>query len=64
MKLYLARDKRGYLYIHVGDKPFKYGEHWLSLNEDNNRMLINSDTFPEVKWEDEEPTEVELVIKK
>ena len=45
--MYIARDKDGDLYLYK-KQPVKYSE---------------SSLFPEVKWEDEEPTEVELVKK-
>ena len=35
---------------------------WISDNY--NPYLINPDLFPEVKWSDEEPTKVKLVIDK
>lgn len=41
-------------------KPFKKDNHWTSSDGDC-EVLINSDWFPEVKWEDEEPRE--LILK-
>ena len=35
---------------------------WISDNY--NPYSINPDLFPEVKWSDEEPTKVKLVIEK
>ena len=49
-------------------KPVKMKYSWqvnedrLSYSEDEKRIL-NIIDFPQVKWEDEEPTEVELTIK-
>lgn len=49
-------------------KPIKLRYSWqvnedrLSYSEEEKRIL-NIINFPEVKWEDEEPTEVELTIK-
>ena len=41
-------------------KPFRVNSHWTSSDGDC-QLLINSDWFPEVSWEDEEPRE--LVLK-
>lgn len=61
MKLYVARDKDGSLYLYDGE-PAKRINMWdgdLGM-----LMVLEPDLLPEVKWEDSEPTEVELVIKK
>lgn len=61
MKLYIARDKNESLYLYEC-KPKKYKTIW---NEYSSFVEeLDSNLFPEVKWEDEEPTEVKLVIKK
>lgn len=60
MKLYVARDKNGRLYLYK-HKPKKYNIVWTNpafIEE------LDSNLFPEVRWEDEEPTEVELVIRR
>lgn len=61
MKLYVARDKNESLYLYEY-KPKKNRTIW----NDNLGFVeeLDSNLFPEVKWEDKEPTEVELVIKK
>lgn len=67
---WLARDSEfngGLLHLFY-TKPVKLRHSWqvnedmLSYDEDEKRRL-NVLNFPEVKWEDEEPTEVELTIK-
>lgn len=60
MKLYVARDRAGSLYLYR-IKPIKGATFWDSSCDS---MELDRDLYPEVKWEDEEPTEVELVIKK
>ena len=62
MKLYVARDKNRDLYLY-SEKPIKNidEEGWYAQG---GLIYIESDEFPNVKWEDEEPTEVELTIKK
>lgn len=56
-----ARDRSGILVVGT-QKPVKddtFGV-WLGFAE---HMEINPQSFPQVKWEDSEPTEVELTIK-
>lgn len=57
-KLYVARDKDESLYLYEY-KPKKYNTVWC----DGIGFLekLDSNLFPEVKWEDEEPTEVEYL---
>lgn len=59
--MWLARDKNGHLYLYR-EKPSKTGKQW---NNYLGELIIDEEDkeFPEVKWEDEEPTEVELIIK-
>lgn len=59
MKLYVARDKGGSLYLYR-TKPIKEATFWDSSCDS---IELDWDSFPEVKWEDTEPTEVELTIK-
>lgn len=58
--MWLAKDEDGDLYIYK-EKPHKRKYSWYCEDQD---YFPIEDTFPEVKWEDEEPTEVELIIKK
>jgi hypothetical protein len=60
--MWVARDISGSLYL-FENKPHKNTDYaeWLSSSES---YFLDSSLFPEVKWEDDEPTEVELVIKK
>ena len=57
--MWIARDEDGELWLYE-EKPFRKNTHWKSSNGDC-ELLINSDWFPEVSWEDEEPRE--LVLK-
>lgn len=61
--MWIARDKNNLLCLYFNYKPQK---NKVKLKWDNNiiPIVIDSTLFPEVKWEDDEPTEVELVIKK
>lgn len=58
---WVARDKSGLLIVGT-QKPIKDDKFgvWLGFAE---HMEINSQLFPQVKWENEEPAEVELTIK-
>lgn len=61
--MYIARDKDGDLYLYK-KQPVKYSESWqLCSDNPHDFYKLDSSLFPEVKWEDEEPTEVELVKK-
>ena len=64
MKAFIARDKSGELYIYLGRKPYKAKFSWTlySGEPDDFKKIPDKNVFPEVKWEDEEPTEVEIKI--
>lgn len=62
--MYVARDKEGYLYFFT-ERPVKldgFG-YWQPRKNGLDWIKLDSSLFPEVKWEDEEPIEVELVKK-
>lgn len=63
---WIARDKSGILFMYTC-KPLKGKscEAWYISDDGHGGVGIEMDTkkFPQVKWEDEEPTEVELTIK-
>ena len=58
---WVARDKSGLLIIGT-QKPIKENKFgiWTGFAE---YMEINPQLFPQVKWKDKEPTQVELTIK-
>lgn len=60
--MYVARDKCGDLCLFTG-RPVKIDEYWQQTKHDFDWIRLDSELFPEVKCEDEEPTEVELVKK-
>ena len=64
-KAYIARDKGGNLCIYTDGKPHKVATFW-AVEEPGCSAKISNHLFPEVTWEDEEPTEVriEIVSKK
>lgn len=62
--MYVARDKDGGLCI-FNARPVKIDErgYWQPAKTWLDWIKLDTALFPEVKWEDEEPTEVELVKK-
>ncbi len=65
MNFYLARDRNGSLFLYKG-KPKRNNSYWYidSIDIDGTTDFINlsSNLFPDIKWEDKEPTKVELTI--
>ena len=61
IKAWVARDKGGKLYLYFAP-PRKYPREWPP-NIHTDYFEINRDLFPDVKWEDEEPTEIEISIR-
>ena len=60
LQAWVARDYDGSLYMYP-DKPKKMKDNWYAHKV--GYMKLKDSLFPEVKWEDEEPTEIELSIK-
>lgn len=54
--MWVARDKNGSLYLYEG-KPTKYLNQWKANGD---LIQLNNFSFPDVKWEDEEPLEVNI----
>ena len=62
LKAWVARDFNGVLCMYL-KKPVKMSEQWSHFyNLDF--LILDDRLFPEVKWEDEEPTEVSITINK
>lgn len=61
LEAWIARDYDGSLYIYT-EKPQKLLETWYMRGL--GLMKISDLLFPEVKWSDEEPTKVKIVIEK
>ena len=61
-KMWLARDKDGEIAMSE-NKPFKdeRAEQWTVGGQ---YVFLPDNWFPEVKWSDDEPTKVKLVIVK
>ena len=61
-EMWLARDKDGTLALFLYREPHKGNIEWWP--NDDSYISIDENLFPEVKWSDEEPTKVKLVIEK
>ena len=61
---WIAREQDGTIKLYVGGMPFKGTNFWkLYDSEEVAVEYLNKESFPQVKWEDREPTKVELAIK-
>ena len=62
IEAWAARDENGMLCLFV-EKPRKWDNQWHS-DYSSSIGLLSFECFQEVKWSDEEPTKVKLVIDK
>lgn len=62
MKAFLARDLNGELFLYTPNPPIKFTKEWVSECKSDTVSSIDQDLFPEVKWEDEWPTEINIEI--
>ena len=62
LEAWVARDDNGDLYLYLA-KPRKSQWTWMP-NIRAEFIELSRESFPEVKWEDEEPTEVSITINK
>lgn len=62
MKLWIARDKNGSLYLHTV-KPVKQGGVWYTDTYFGSKqsILLRNDNFSNVTFEDKQPQQVELI---
>ena len=61
IEAWVARDEDGMLYLYLA-KPRKNQSKWLP-NIRFEFIELSRESFPEVKWEDEEPTELTFTVK-
>ena len=59
---YIARDKSGSLYLY-GQKPRRAKENWINTNGIFTNLCVFEHLFKFIKWEDEEPYNIEELIK-
>ena len=60
VKVWIARDEDGSLYAY-SNPPYKFEEHW-ELGGFSSNLLLDESRFPEVKWEDDKPTEAYITL--
>lgn len=60
LEAWVARDENGSLYMYSA-QPKKISDFWHAAGV--GYMKLDDSLFSEVKWEDEEPKEIELSIK-
>ena len=64
MEAWAARDKDGELYLYK-DKPLRGSEQWHENPVSITGLIeLRKESFPEVKWSDDEPTRVKITIEK
>lgn len=54
IRAWVAREKNGALFLFC-EKPKKRKSYWINLNTFNS-LVLPKEAFPNVKWEDNEPT--------
>ena len=59
--MWIARDKNNRLFLYLTEKPVKEDNEWHISGFYSKVYEVDSNRFPEVKWEDEEPRE--LILK-
>lgn len=62
---YVARDSSGELYLHSSiqhKREYTWGTN-DNLAFTNKEIMLNELDFPQVKWEDDEPTPVTITIQ-
>lgn len=62
-KMYLVRKRNGTLRLGIGGYAVKEGGTWI-FEGGATVVRLEKECFPEVKWEDDEPTEVILLPNK
>lgn len=63
LKVWIARDEDGELYAYLM-RPHKNKSKlsWMPDSDDDYWIKLDSDLFPSVQWEDEEPTEAYITL--
>ena len=62
MKAFIARDLNGELFLYTPNPPIKERTQWILSSVSDKTCIMDDSLFPEVKWEDEEPTEINIEI--
>lgn len=61
MKLWIARDKDGELFLYIGEKPFMQEDSFYLNNINDYYIPLNNELFPSVTFENS-PQQVELKL--
>ena len=59
---YLGKLSATFLYAPNSPIRFTHSREWIAECKSDTVSSIDQDLFPEVKWEDEEPTEINIEI--
>lgn len=62
MKAFIARDSDGRLFLYSPNPPIKETTQWITLDGIGSLFKIDDNLFPEVKWGDKKPTEINIEI--
>ena len=62
MKAFITRDSDGKLFLYSPNPPIKETTQWILSSGSDNMFKIDDELFPEVKWGDKEPTEINIEI--
>lgn len=62
MRAFIARDLDGTLYLYTSNPPIKGAEGWIPSSKLDILSILNWKLFPDVKWDDKEPTEINIEI--
>lgn len=62
MRAFIARDSDGSVFLYHPNSPIKAEIGWKRASRTDTLSSINQNLFPEVKWEDKEPTEINIEI--
>lgn len=60
IRAWVTREKNGALFLFC-EKPKKRKSYWINLNTFNS-LVLPKEAFPNIKWEDNEPTRVYIRI--
>ena len=62
-EMWIAKDNNGVLSLFIGNTPHKFKYLWATLTPSFS-YILEKGLFTKVKWSDDEPTKVKLVIDK
>lgn len=60
IEVWIARDRDNFLWMY-SDKPNKYSNYW---DAEGPATVLKTKYFPNIKWEDKEPTRAKIILNK